>query len=202
MRSAGVNCEPVYFRAGRSPNIRHEKSEAPNANHTTEASIEISSSLGRLTCFMRRNRLSPFPQTPARVNRRRRLAAGFPSATRAVPAHGSRPGPPGCVRSCRRDSAFTSNRFATLAQAIRRTSPTAPMTGQRTLPILPTTSSFNGPSAGAKRASSNNFLPNAAFGPGQLRSQMGIMRATSEFACARVTPGLSRAIPRKPRSPR
>ena len=48
------------------------------------------------------------------------------------------------ANSCCRASPFTSNKFATLAQAISITNPIVPITTHRTSLALPITSRFNG----------------------------------------------------------
>src|ERR1017187_5767636 len=92
--------------------------------------------------------------------------------------------------SCWRPSALTRRRLATLAQAMRRTTPMLPISTQRTLPSSPTTSSLSGRTLAWMPACSN-ILALKPAGGGNFRLTIGIMRATSAFACARVTPGLS-----------
>ena len=75
--------------------------------------------------------------------------------------------------------------IATFAHAISRTIPIVPITTQSVAPTSPTMSCFSGRSDGSKRD---------ALGPVSL-NHIGIMRATSAFACSSVTPGLSLATP-------
>ena len=83
--------------------------------------------------------------------------------------------------SWRRPSARTSNRFATLVQAIAINSPTPPSSTHRVLPISPTRTSLRGRKLGAI-SRSVKVLP---FSPGFMGNFDGArssIRATSAFA--------------------
>ncbi len=77
--------------------------------------------------------------TPSNV-----LSSSSSRTIRARPA----PSAARIASSCCRASALTSNKFATLAQAISITMPIVPITTHSTLPILPTTSCLSGRRAG------------------------------------------------------
>ena len=76
-------------------------------------------------------------------------------STRSARAIRPQPAPSAAriASSCWRASARTSNRLATFAQAINKTSPRVPITTHSAVPMSPTMSCFSGRSLGAKRAS-------------------------------------------------
>ena len=127
--------------------------------------------------------------TPGTARRLRPAARGerSPSAEFAARRPQLAPMAARTASSCWRPSALTRSRLATFAQAISSTTPMLPISTQRTLPRLPTTSCLSGRTLGRILASSNSLTLKPGGG-GNLVFTMGIMRATSAFAWARVTP--------------
>jgi hypothetical protein len=87
--------------------------------------------------------------------------------------------------------------LATLAHAINNTMPIVPIRTHSISPTPPTTSSFDGWSAGVIRQLSIACRPKVPGGIGHAFSQIGSIRAMSAFASATVAPDLRRARPRR-----
>lgn len=83
--------------------------------------------------------------------------------------------------------------MATFAHAMSRTIPTVASSTHSTCPTSPITSSASGLTLGPILMSSKTWRVKPG-GAGNRSKASGIIRATSAFACAIVTPGFKRAI--------
>ena len=169
--------------AGARPKRMPVRIDTANVNARTRPSRPIASSRGMLPGLIARiaPRASAATSSPATPPMRPSSAVSVrswrtsrcqraPSATRTA-------------ISFWRAVARVSNRFATLAHAMSRTSVTEPITTNTARRTLPTTDSTSGTTSIVKVRSRLSFS--------RIRAAMA---ATSACACAIVTPGFSRAM--------